>query len=64
MLIAQGMGLGGWIHAAVERRVFERDPASENWGSNSECSSRRRGAGDAAANHTAESVGIDSVLEP
>jgi hypothetical protein len=33
MLIAQGMGLGGWIHAAVGAPyVFERDPAKGKFG--------------------------------
>ena len=33
MLIAQGMGLGAWIHAAVgSPYVFERDPAKGKFG--------------------------------
>jgi hypothetical protein len=33
MLIAQGMGLGAWIHAAVgDRYAFERDPAKGKFG--------------------------------
>jgi hypothetical protein len=33
MLIAQGMGLGGWIHAAVgDRYLFERNPAEGKFG--------------------------------
>jgi hypothetical protein len=33
MLIAQGMGLGGWLHAAVgSPYVFERDPAKGKFG--------------------------------
>ena len=33
MLIAQGMGLGGWIHASVVAPyVFERDPANGKFG--------------------------------
>ena len=33
MLIAQGMGLGGWLHAAVGAPyVFERDPAKGKFG--------------------------------
>lgn len=33
MLIAQGMGLGGWLHAAVDAPyIFERDPAKGKFG--------------------------------
>lgn len=65
MLMAQGMGLGGWIHAAVDAPyVFERDPAKGKFGIEFRMQKAKKGRRWPPLPGALDNpIGIDGVLE-